>query len=308
MKTQYEDPLVYYAQHSLISNPGKFLQQFANLSLEIAELCQIVQGFLLHIYWAEKYGVTPPETRRAESGIRHVENMLARGLEIDPSPLSKTRSLEKRLIVNCRSFSVLLCALLRSQGVPSRTRCGFANYFVAGRHEDHWVCEYWDRARQRWILADAQLDELQCQALQIPFNPLDVPRDQILVGGQAWQLCRSQQADPQTFGIFDMSGLWFVRGNLVRDIAALNKMPLLPWDGWGLIEGQDEDISPKDLAFLDQIATASVADIDYPTIRALYTSDPRLRVPEMIRSYTNGGVLNIEVATEMPLNPTPPGG
>jgi hypothetical protein len=33
-------------------------------------------------------------------------------------------------------------------------------------------------------------------------------------------LCRSGQPDPDTFGIFDMHGLWFVRGNFVRDVAS----------------------------------------------------------------------------------------
>lgn len=55
-------------------------------------------------------------------------------------------------------------------------------------------------------------------------------------------------ADPNDFGIFDMRGLWFVWGNLVRDIAALNRMELLlPWDSWGLAEGQDQDPTSDDV-------------------------------------------------------------
>ncbi len=68
-----------------------------------------------------------------------------------------------------------------------------------------------------------QLDAFQCAELKIAFDPLDVPRDQFIVGGQAWKLCRSGQADPDQFGIFDMHGLWFVRGDFLRDVAALNK-------------------------------------------------------------------------------------
>src|SRR6516165_7569409 len=30
-----------------------------------------------------------------------------------------------------------------------------------GSFEDHWVCEYWNGAEERWVLVDAQLDELQ---------------------------------------------------------------------------------------------------------------------------------------------------
>ena len=50
-------------------------------------------------------------------------------------------------------------------------------------YDDHWVVEYWNAGQARWILVDAQLDTIQCEALRIPFNPLDVPRDQFIVGG-----------------------------------------------------------------------------------------------------------------------------
>ena len=91
-------------------------------------------------------------------------------------------------------------------------------------YEDHWVAEYWSAAQRRWVLVDAQLDDLQCAALQPDFDPLDVPRDRFIVGGAAWQMCRSGQADPERFGIFDMRGLGFIRGDFLRDVAALNRV------------------------------------------------------------------------------------
>ena len=90
------------------------------------------------------------------------------------------------------------------------------------------MAEYWNPAQTRWVLVDAQLDRFQCDAMYIPFDPLDVPRDQFIVGGRAWQMCRRGEADPEHFGIFDMHGLGFVRGDFVRDVAALNKVELLP--------------------------------------------------------------------------------
>ena len=49
------------------------------------------------------------------------------------------------------------------------------------------------------------------------------------------QLCRAGQANPDLFGVFDMHGMWFIRGNVVRDLAALNKVELLPWDCWASV-------------------------------------------------------------------------
>ena len=30
-----------------------------------------------------------------------------------------------------------------------------------------------------------------------------------------------------------MHGLWFIAGNVIRDVAALNNREMLPWDVWG---------------------------------------------------------------------------
>ena len=71
------------------------------------------------------------------------------------------RPLDRRLVGNCRRFSVLLVAMLRHQGVPARARCGFGAYFLPNHFEDHWVVEYWNQEGGRWVFVDAQLDELQ---------------------------------------------------------------------------------------------------------------------------------------------------
>ncbi len=45
--------------------------------------------------------------------------------------------------------------------------------------------------------------------------------NRFLTDGRARQICRSGQTDPNLFVIFEMHGLWFVRGDLSRDLAAL---------------------------------------------------------------------------------------
>ena len=147
----------------------------------------------------------------------------------------------------------------------------------------------WDAEKQRWALVDAQLDAFQCEALKVPFDPLDVPRDQFIVGGRAWQMCRSGKADPESFGIFDMHGLGFVRGDFVRDVAALNKVELLPWDCWGIIEKETLD-DPDDLALLDALAELTAGDVpELARVQALYNADARLRMDGTVTSYTGSG-------------------
>lgn len=137
---------------------------------------------------------------------------------------------------------------------------------------------------------DAQLDALQCETLKISFDPQDMPRDMFIVGGKAWQMCRSGQASPNDFGIFDMHGLGFVRGDFVRDVAALNKVELLPWDCWGIIE-KLEMADPVDLALLDHKAGLTCGDVpDFETVCHLYQSDSRLKVERTIHSDTHAGM------------------
>lgn len=290
-------PLTYYATPGLMTQPGEYATLFEHLPQDISALCHVVQGIMLHIFWAEQYGCQLPESRKSEVQLRSVADKLAHIVDLDQRRLTEIRSLDKRLVGNCRDFSVMLTAMLRHQSVPARARCGFARYFIPDHYEDHWVCEYWHKNQERWVLVDAQLDEFQCEKLSIPFDPLDVPRNQFLVGGKAWQMCRDGQADPNKFGIFDMHGLWFVRGDLVRDVASLNKIELLPWDGWGIIEARDEELSEDDLSFLDRIAELTGDDVPkVDKVRLLYEDDVRLRVPGTIRSYTQMGIQEIELA------------
>jgi hypothetical protein len=164
--------------------------------------------------------------------------------------------------------------------VPARARCGFGAYFTPGKYEDHWVCDYWNAEAGRWVMVDAQLDALQRQVLGIPFDPCDVPRDQFLVGGKAWHMCRAGDADPDHFGIFDMHGMWVIRGNLVRDLLALNRIEILPWDGWGLIAKRDEEFTPDGVALLDRIAELTlVDDPPFTEVQAIYEGDARVHVP-----------------------------
>jgi hypothetical protein len=288
----------FFAQQGPLSDPGGYAYLYNGLPTDIAALCKIVQGTTIHIFWAQRYGIVLPAERQEEVQLRGMPRRLARMIELDNQPLAQARPLDRKLVGNCRDFSVMLASILRHQGVPARARCGFGAYFLPDHYEDHWVCEYWNASQNRWVLVDAQLDAFQCEQMHIPFDPLDVPRDQFITGGKAWQMCRTGQADPDHFGIFDMRGLGFVRGDFIRDVAALNKLELLPWDCWGIIETPDEALTPDDLTFLDQLAALTYADVpDFEAVRTLYTDDPRLHMSGVIHNYLPSGVQSVEIAT-----------
>ncbi len=281
-----ENPQQYYRGLGQITAPGAQGEQFATLPKDVAGLCEVIQGVLIHRDMAHLYGAQFSPERVDETHIRVLSEMLERVAAMDRHPLAASRAPERRLVSTCRDFSLTLCAMLRSQGVPARPRCGFGSYFGPGYFVDHWVCEYWNGAQSRWILVDAQLDALQQKLFKPDFNTLDVPRDRFIIAGDAWQMCRGGRAEPSRFGlphVSGLSGLWFIAGNVLRDLASLNRMELLPWDVWGLMPKADSELTDERKALLDRIAALTLAgDEAFPEIRKIYESDERLRVPPVV--------------------------
>jgi hypothetical protein len=245
-----------------MTSGGKHARLFEELPNDVGALVRIVQDLAVHEYRASDfYGFGIPDKRKSESHIRPLEKMLDRLLAIDARPLSVARPVDKRLVGVCHYFMLRLVAMLRAKGVPARARCGFGAYFNRGYFEDHWVCEYWNAAEARWVLVDAQFDEVWRVELKIDHDVLDVPRGRFLIAGDAWAQCRAGETDPSKFGIFkgDMRGLWFIAGDLVRDVAALNKMEMLPWDVWGAQPRPDQPLTDDQLAFFDRLAALTRA-------------------------------------------------
>lgn len=288
------DELSYYSAPGPMTALDPDSDAFQQLPTDPVARGAVAQGLLLHEFWADRYGVEIPPTRADEVETRAASAMVERILTLDPAPLSTARPPDRRMIGNCRHFSTLSCALLRRAGIPARARCGFATYFEPDRYIDHWVVEHWDPTLARWRRVDNQLDQLQRQALAVDFDPTDLPPGRFLDGGEAWQLCRSGGADPERFGILDFWGAWFVRNNVVRDLAALNKMELLPWDGWGLMNVADEHGGGPAASLVDTAAEAIVAD-DWLEPRRLYDGNDLLRVPEQVVSYRAGTTVPLTV-------------
>lgn len=262
-----------------LTSAGRQAGCLDGLPTDAGRLAGVVQGLLMHWHVSPAYGVQVSEAQLAEPHIRGVEPMLARIAARDGRPLAEARPKTERLVAVCRHFTLLHVAMLRRQGIAARARCGFAAYFQQGMFLDHWVTEYWNEARQRWVMVDAQLDACQREFFKIGFDPCDVPRDQFLVAGHAWKLCRAGKADPDTFAILDLHGLWLIAGNVIRDVAALNNHEMLPWDMWGAMPRADCDI---DLPFIDDLAALThEPDIDLAALSRAYADD-RVAVPDTV--------------------------
>jgi hypothetical protein len=269
------DEFGYYRRHSRLTDPGAKQHLFTGLPVDIVALAKVVGGVLVHRDETWRFGFTLPELRRDEANTRCTEAIL------DYLVTLGERRPEDRFAGTCRDFTVLLCAMLRDVGVPARARAGFAGYFTDGFFDDHWVVEVWDDDGG-WRLVDAQVASApKGTYTDADVDPLNVPRDAFLVAGQAWQECRTGRRDPNRIGTSaaGLTGMWEVQGNIVRDLAGLNRIETLPWDNWGLIPIHYDHLEPADVDLLDRVATVSAAGGPLDQATDVYCSDPRLAVP-----------------------------
>lgn len=268
----------FYTRPGRMTDTGALDALLKDAPRDIPGIVAFIQNLLLHVHWAARYGVTLSTERRDEQNVRSTADMLALMQRHDGRPLRDARAVDQRAVGTCRNFSVFGTALFRRAGIPSRSRVGFGAYFNKGTFEDHWVIEYWNGTA--WQLLDAQIDEKQRSILQLTFDTRDVPRSEFVIAGDAWQKCRRGKADPKTFGIFDLRGLWFIAGNVVRDFASLNNEEMLPWDVWGAMIMSDDLITPEKLGLFDKLAELALdPDRRFADIRALYAKDASVRVP-----------------------------
>ena len=272
-----ENTLKYYAEPGPLTTAGPGATALAALPSTVPDLLAAVRGLLVH---------EAGSARSATGHLRATHQILDRILAADPRPLSEPRPPARRLAGSCRHFTLVAVAALRAHGIPARARCGFARYFTPGRHGDHWVVEYWNAATSRWVLADAQLGPELCRALGIAFDPADVPREEFVVAGAAWMRCRDGVLDPSRCGLEDegQSGWWWVACNLVRDVAALSKMELLPWDMWGGMPEPGDPIPDVLAEEFDEVA-AITADPDTAARSGARYADERFHVPAHVYNF-----------------------
>lgn len=270
----------FFVSQSAFSAPNELAGHYADLPADPATLAGIVRNLLFHRLEEEIFGYRIPERWLHEDAeTRYLDDILRIVLARDGRPLDRARELSGRFVGICRDFSLLYCSMLRHAGIPARVRNGFANYFgTDGFNFDHVVTEYWTEGHG-WRLADAQLaDPMVRAAYGIEFDPMDVPRDRMVLAGPAWRAIRAGTADPDTFGLppeeGGLVGDWFVAGNVRLDLAALNGVEPLLWDIWGA----ETEHRVVDVELYDRAAEVVSHPVRLAAARLLFADD-RLRMP-----------------------------
>jgi hypothetical protein len=70
-----------------------------------------------------------------------------------------------------------------------------------------------------------------------------------------------------------------VQGNVIRDLASLNRVETLPRDEWGLIPIHYDKLDEADVKLLDDVAAVSASGGPLRQAAEACRSDPRLPAP-----------------------------
>ena len=271
-------------------------------------LCSLVQGLLLHDNGVEFY-----KTQFKEELQFHpinMEELIDEIIKIDSDYITTPRVPNKRVITSCREFATLSCALLRFKGISSRCRVGFPLYINVydGFIAEHWVTEYWDGIK--WVRIDTQIDAMQLSAfqrkgmieieticdgeMQYSFsNPHNLTDHDFIIAGRAWLNVRRGFTPAERFRYYHSSGLNYIKGELLRDFNALNKIEFQThnvvinqgynWNSWQLMSTPVTELSKRDYELLDYIAEISL-DVDkhFDEIRTIFDNCSDLQIPQNI--------------------------
>lgn len=285
------DGLAFYGVQSATTDPGQRTTLDADLPSDIETLVAIVQGLVVDKDFVGLYGLDlDAQARLGEVDTRYASDIYGKLIEKDPRPLREPREPGARFVGSCRDYALLLCSLLRHLGVPARLRFGFATYFSKNPNSfsDHCVCEYWNETENRWMFVDPNVDPVVKSRLGVTANALDLTREEFVVAADGWRLARDGKVSPDRFGVpsIGIQGLWFIRGSLMRDLAALNKVELLPWDYWGLADRTPiETLPTAELPLLDALSAVLDRPNELGPVRSNF-SRPEFVVAGLLRSFS----------------------
>ncbi len=213
--------LDFYKQTSLYTDLGFYKNFCKNLTDDIDELCVLQRMQIIHpvafanpdirkqekCFWGDMTKVPVTRLDYEDDLFPTAISMISELLRKD-SNYSKGRNAEDKIHVTCRGEAILLAATLKAKGYSARVRSGFAPYIkYDGVAYDHWITEYFDDKKNRWVLVDA---DGHCSDHDMGFDLNDIPRDKFIFGAEAYLGIRNNKyqtneiyytSEPATLGL-----------------------------------------------------------------------------------------------------------
>jgi hypothetical protein len=276
-----------YVSHSKITDPNQYHYLYDNLPTDMDSLHHVVNNIFVHIWKMRKLNIG--NDRKADYSTRTVEAVLKRVLAYDDAPLTDQRPRDKQFVGDCRHSAVLLCSMLRQQGIPARVRQGFCQYISSNteNYTHHVITEYWDE--NRWIIEDPDVIHH------------DIPREEFLFGVEAWQKYRAGSINlDKIYLTEELQGEWVVSLTMVRDVASLAKHEVTSSDMWGVVRPFYQMTDDEKL-ILDEVASTFAQDTTLQTVQGIYEKYPVLKASQPLVTWdlVAEDMIEVDISNEL---------
>lgn len=283
----------FYKQTSLYTDLGLYKNFMKNLPDDINELCILQRKQIIHpvafdipnirkqsnCFWGDMTKVSITRLDYEDDLFPTAISMISELLRKDKT-YSVNRKAEDKIHVTCRGEAILLAATLKAKGYSARVRSGFAPYIkYDGVSYDHWITEYYDEIKQRWVLVDA--DE-HCPDHEMGFDLNDIPRNKFIFGAEAYLGMRTGKykteeiyyaSDPATLGLkASIRGLFYDFHSLMNDEIIFLHLPKY-------IQDKNFELSEEEYIELDNLAELLLEpDKNFDKILDIWNNKSKFRI------------------------------
>lgn len=287
------DILNFYKKTSLYTDLGLYKDFAKQLTDNIDELCVLQRMQIIHpvafrdkeirtkkdCFWGDMTKVPITRLEYEDDLFPTAISMISELLRKN-SNYCKNRKAEDKIHVTCRGEAILLAATLKAKGYSARARSGFAPYIkYDGVAYDHWITEYYEEDKDRWILVDA--DE-HCPDHEMGFDLNDIPRDKFIFGAEAYLGMRNNKykteeiyyaSDPATLGLkASLRGLFYDFHSLMNDEIIFLHLP-------SYIQEKNFELTEEEYEELDNLATLLLnPDDNFEELQKIWNTESKFRI------------------------------
>ena len=285
--------LEFYKQTSLYTDLGLYTDFAKSLPDDIDELCVLQRMQIIHpivysnsdirkqskCFWGDMTKVPITRLDYEDDLFPTAISMISELLRKDKN-YDKNRKAENKIHVTCRGESILLTATLKAKGYSARVRSGFAPYIkYNGVNYDHWITEYFDEKKDRWVLVDA--DE-HCPDHEMGFDLNDIPRNKFIFGAEAYLGIRNNKykddeiyyaSVPPTFGLkASLRSLFYDFHSLMNDEIIFLHLPKY-------IVDKNFELNEEEYVELDNLAKLMLdPDTNFEKLLEIWNNNLKFRI------------------------------
>lgn len=281
--------LNHYLQFSTFTNPGCYKKFFQNLPDDVRELGNLISHQIIHRVILKqgntkanrdlRYGDMKKypwyKLRCDDDVLTTTVSMVAELLRFDDRGFKKDRKVEDKIVVTCRFVAILMASILKSKGIPCRVRSGFAPYFFKGSW-DHWINQYWDKDKQKWITFDADgfFDST------IGFDQYNMPEEKFDWAANTWLGIRSGKLDANNFiNAGGFKGLMPVLWAIFYDFHSLMNNEILYNQMPSYIYFKFDKLTEKDFEEIDELAKLMLEpDKNFDELVKIWNTKKKFRI------------------------------